>query len=563
MAIFYCDFYNGSDSNNGTSSSTPKLSLSATTSLTTTATDEIRVRGYDNLSTNVGNIYWVNGSLSLTGSTDLTGSLSVGSYIYKSTDTIPDIYKIQSLSFTGGVMSITLVISNGYYEGSNELCGVMKINLPGSQHTIQSCGIQGRYSGTESNCFARTGNTISGGWDSTFTTRTGYTMLYNTGNSTIFNSHNYWDISYFMVIGGGSLGFGNVQFSNPHHLVSSDCVGNYFYAYMYISDCVFNNQKTNGRNDIDLSTIYNVISRGGSINFYRGTYNAFVYNSVMTNATSACVQYINSITNSYLTMNNSTGTIFYGINMAKNNTFKIYNSNVKLYDYCVGEFINNKNVGSIVGKVNSSNGMFINSEYMNVSLPGLTTQIPYLEVYNGDSDFNNFTLPTTKLISVSCGYYHQAAIFNSEFDTGQITWYYNIPISFKNPENNIILYDTCSVQTTGITYSGTTGLKLKQYSSSFEAVAGTFDFYVITGLTYNYNFYIKSSNSQSFSYNWFNNKNNLYSTWITGTTSSSTWTNITGSINQSLIVNGGILRLFIKFNSGTKHSVYISDVSLT
>jgi len=131
----------------------------------------------------------------------------------------------------------------------------------------------------------------------------------------------------------------------------------------------------------------------------------------------------------------------------------------------------------------------------------------------------------------------------------------------KLKNNNIILYNTGSVEKTGVTYSGASSLRLRQYTSGYEATIGTIEFEVNANTTYNLSYWVKSSNNQNISFNFLNFGQYVNTTWVTGTTSSSTWTNITYTIPQVLVKS--TMKLFIRFNSGTGHYVYVSNIQIT
>lgn len=543
MAIYYCDFYNGNDSNNGLTSSTPKKTLNAATALVMNQSSEVRVRGWDNPTINVGNISWRKGYITLTGTTDMTSSLSVGDYIFKSTDIVPEPYKISARSFTGGVMYITIIINSGTYQGTTEQCDLLKI-ITGTT-AAQSVNKPGYFIGTENDYKTRTGTTLSGGWDETYTNRTGYTYIFNNNLSLATK----WDSSYFIVLNGSYPQFG---YCNSHHLVVANTTtdGMTLYPYMSITNCVINCQAGQYNLTTGLCTLTNCIIRGGYFSARTSAYNNVFVNCKISNGT-YCMQGFDHTRFIGCTIQ-APGYVCYS------SIYNIWSGNTIYAAGRMNETGSNNNIwiNNILEPGSSTiaygNGVYINNGF--TSIQGLTPGFPVIT----DNNLNSYPIPTSAIFAGDIVYQDSNGYF---CDSGQV--YYYMTVNLKDSINNMICFNTATIQTTGITYSGVTGLKITQHTSSYEGIAGSVEFFVSSGQSYNSSFWIKSSNNQTFSYNYFLNDSPIYTNWITGTTSSSTWGEKTLSIPGNLINNNGILQLYIKFNSGTGHYVYISNISLT
>jgi hypothetical protein len=212
MATFYLDFYNGNNANNGTTPSTPKLTLSAAGALTSAATDEIRVRGVDSLFTAVGNATWTDESNSVIMTGDTTGSISVGDYICKtivaSGNTVPQLHRVSAISYAAGTNLTTITLTNTtncYYYGTTETVSTSKIDLTQTMALQAALTKNSPITGT-ANSWDRIGVMISGGWNSGYTSQNSFTLVYNTANASSFCVLNnsttarlYWEFSRMIV----------------------------------------------------------------------------------------------------------------------------------------------------------------------------------------------------------------------------------------------------------------------------------------------------------------------------------------------------------------------------
>lgn len=570
MAIYYCDLYEGSDSNNGLSGSTPKYSLSACTNLCTSVNDSIRVRGTDNMSTNIGAIWWINGTLTFTGTTNLSAGVKGGDFIYKSTDAVPEGYYVGSTGWTGSVFSIVIQVNNGYYEGVTELVDVMKINRPVNPipYSITVNNKDGYYSGSTTNVLARTGTTISGGWNSGFTERTGFTLVYNNNHIFSFNGKFYWDLSYFITLDttGAPVHFFQVSRSKIENCAGMSSDGNQ--GCHSCVESLFRNFRLTSRGSqaiFNSWTCYldNTIFRGGDWCFFSSNGANVVINSQFSNQSSGVILNNTSgifIGNRFVMR---TGAIHQQANRCyfSGNTF--YNAGtswITCYNN-YSRFINNVFLPGSSRKMTALGQTEFINEGTNINDISTTAGYPSGPIFITESGSSTMTMPSSYIM------YPPAISAYDPFDLYEL---YDVDYSVAKLKgnNNIILYNTASVQATGITYSGDTfgvtgqtGLKIYQYSSSYPARAGTIDMIVNSGTSYTLSFYVKSSNGQNFSwdYRYFGNYTNPV--WITGTTSSSTWTNY--SVVLPTITTTGAIKLFFKFTSGTGHYLYVSNISVS
>lgn len=555
MAIFYCDPYNGLDSNNGLTETTPKKSLSGCTNLCTTKDDIIKVRGLDNYATNLGTMTWINGTLTITGSTDLTSTVSGYTYIFKSTDTTPIIYKIASYNWNSGTstFTITLSLSNGNYEGTTETCGVMGLNLP-SPTGIMSTNKAGFRSGTDTLWYTRTNCQIIGGWNSDYTAVTGYTIVYQTTNTVALSiAHDWWSVSNFIVIGGtvSTLKAGvhqNIAYADGN---GTNMTGS-FTALFNISSVVNN---ITGY-PFTISTVYaSGITAVGGHSVTQFLYCCEIYNSTIINTkywgfgnfTSSIFEncFIKTNNTSYGTFNGCKYTVVSGCTLYNNPSGKLF------YNCSSMKVLNNNLYTGSSTIIERSDGLFINS--------GIDTflNMNYSDTSVIDCNSNGITIPTSGLFFGTDFY---GTITNS-YVVHNFNDLFYVDVQCGDETKSVMLYNYGYVKQTNETYSGTTGLRCGQYVNNSECRLGTVDFWLTSGNSYQLSFYVKSSNNQNFDYNFYLMDSLILSSWVSGTTSSSTWTNYTYDINN--VPKTGTIRLFIKFNSGAGHYIDISDILLT
>ena len=544
MAIYYLDVYNGNDSDNGLTISTPKLSMYSVTGLLSSESDEIRVRGFDNHSTSsLGNIWWIKGTTSLTGSTDMTGSLSVGDYIYKSTDTTPSPYKITGLNFTGGVMTIGINVYTGYYYGSDTVfCGVKKLNLPGSEQPNQIPSKAGYTSGGTYGYKT----VVSGGWNSNYTSNTnGYTTLYENGASGLriyCQNGGGYEFKNFILIGGGRS-LWDIQGSNWTNIVGI-CWGSGMWNAYYgrITNCSF--YKLSGPH-----------SDGG---FYTHSYNSNFYGGENIDMQSSTGNYWENcrITNILYWLQNANQSTYIGCYIYYSGPYAFHWGNSSsffsgcTYEDCTTIWmytqnavaINNNLLGTSPRNLGIVNGRFINCGITTINTPFNTN---YESYYITDKTISSFTYPTTNLLG-----------------TAPLLNYPLVNITLKDNVNNMIWYNLGALTTqSGDTQSGTTAMKIVQFTSS-ECTVGSCDFFVLSGTSYQIKFYTKSSNNQNYSWNLYYFDSELYSTWKTGSTTSTGWTEVTYNIDGSLFTANGSIRLFFRMTSGSGHYLLVSNISL-
>lgn len=568
MAIKYCDFISGNDSNDGLSVSTPKKTLSAAVNLISSINDEVRVRGSE-LPTNIGgngSIWWRNGSTTLTGTTDLSSVLSVNDYIYKSTDTIPEVWKVTSVNWNGSTMTIGLNVLTGYYEGTTETCDIMKITLPPSGTTASSMGKTLYYSGTNTDIKNRTLTKVSGGWNADYTEQTFYTIYYKPATLALYgNGYYYYDITKFMFLSNLGWPLAGFSYSKYSNIVVEDGVRALGFSNW---NYVVNNVTHNSGNPIFEGGKENIIENnilrfGGNVLF--NTNNSLLSGNTITNHNVLNYQNDQAINNFFI------GNTFKPVTHFARNIFNCYfsgntvilsNTGHYSFNLCKSIYAINNNITGGNTKLVFSNGTFINNGFtgyedliVNYDIFSYNYGYSLYGCYIYEPNKDTFTLPTKAFA------YPNSNVMTNYIYNPSFAQFENQTVNVKLSNNqNILLYNSAAVQTTGVTQSGSTGLKVTQYNTNYVAIAGTVDFIVQTGTTYNYSFYIKSSNNQNFSYN-FLYFGNYLTNWISGTTSSSTWTEITGTL-PSITTNGNV-KLYIKFNSGTGHYIYLSNIRLT
>lgn len=540
MAIYYCDLSGGTDANNGLTPSTPKISLSACTNLVTAYGDEIRVRGTDNYATNLGSMWWRNGSTSITGTTDLTGVLTTNDYIYKAGDAVTLAYKVNGLTFSAGVMTITLRLNLGTFDYPTEYADVMKVNtsIPSTSFQLTS-NKDGFYSGTTTLPFARTGITISGGWDETYTNRTGFTSLYNSATSlTRFVMHKYWDLKNFIIRGGGLV-------SSEHEFGSYD-------NFVMI--------ETTGFNGLGQYTLFKNSSSGGVTSpRFHTRIQSTIYNCKFINGSQniyyyAASNFLNNHVSNYAGQLTANGTLSPGstfnFNTISFGGYQIFGAIVSclysgntIYSTATNAWYNgNRQIivdNTIIG---GGGGCSAESNLVVIRTP-INIQNNASKMWYFDDTTETYTLPNGLLFGVlSAGV---------DYDTTIV----------KLRNKSVIMYNTACVETTGVTHGGTSGLKISQYSASYAGVVGTIEFVVNAGTTYNLSFWVKSSNNQNIEYNYLYFGLYKLSTWASGTTTTSGWTNITATLPS--FPNNGTCKLYFRINSGAGHWVYVSDISIT
>lgn len=556
MATIYCDFYNGSDGNDGLTTSTPKLSLNAATALVTAQSDVVKLRGWDDWYTELtgGTITWTYGIATITGSTDL--GLSVGDFIFKSTDTYPDIYKVSSENWDGGTYTVGLAYTRGTFQGTSETGNLKRLNLP-SVTAAQTSNKNGYMIGA--NVYnQRTGTTISGGWDSGYIDNIdGYTVSYNSAQSgTAFGIGNqYWDLSQTLVVGWQyAYNFTNA-YNRTENLIATNHLNINSYPYSMMSHTRFN-QSGGGKTEIGLCHIVDMWSRGGYWAFTHKSNqyavhlidcefsNATLYTEIGTSIVSGCT--FNTEHSTAIVTRNTGMKCYY-------NTFN--NTGQILYEYNHWvDFVGNTSIYKVS---TGNNGVKNNNGY--TSLPNEKFLNQGVQVTIQEENVNSFTVPTGKIFDDSAVYLDNA-LYDSVINPDN-----HIDVFLQDSINNMFIYNTASVQTyLGDFYTGDTSLKITQHNASYDACAGTIEFFVQTGTTYNLSFYAKSSAaSLTLNHNFYQSGMYLLSPWESDSIDNSSWTNITSTLSSSDLLCSGVVKLFVDFDTTSGGYVLLDKIEIT
>ena len=211
----YCDFSvaGGDASGDGTAGNPYQTIEKADDGLT--GGDEVRVAKTTDVAL-TGTIAFVNGNTDLATSADLSGVLSAGDYIGKGTDT-----EAWWLVSSCDADSVTLTRE---YWGVTETVAAYEAGRISWTLNEQDIGVSG--------VSAANRLKITGGWDLTTETRTGYTFLDGDstgGNGIDTNSRNYLEFSYFRLVEFDTAPlyvFGTAG-SYLHHLFVGESTGSY------------------------------------------------------------------------------------------------------------------------------------------------------------------------------------------------------------------------------------------------------------------------------------------------------------------------------------------------
>jgi hypothetical protein len=204
MAVtYYVDFIDGSNSNNGTTTSTPFKDFDAFDALSWTSGDEIKCRGISGTSISE-NLAWVYGSSTITTVGDLTSELSAGDYITKTND-LKQVYEILSINAT----TITFKFWNAANKYAFDTETVSSTKL--EPFIVSLLGeIQ-----MNKNGFSTGDRTlITGGWNVDYTTQDEYTVWDATGKEPFGNSLNYYDINKFIILNHDGIDMDNCDFTD-------------------------------------------------------------------------------------------------------------------------------------------------------------------------------------------------------------------------------------------------------------------------------------------------------------------------------------------------------------
>lgn len=551
MAIYYLDLVSGNDGYNGTAPTSPKLTLSAATWLCQNAGDEIHVKFNVSPSkqygcNNRGPSNWTNNTSTVTCSTDYTGIIKAGAYIWKATDIIPEMYKVASTNWDSGTstftMTLTFLVDN--YQGATETVDFFTLNNLGSTSTNEYFSKDAPYSGSTTDWTARTGCTIIGGYD--------LANMYGGGADQIVG-FTYWLNSGVIAITSNSKkywGLKNMIFNQPTKQVClmyngtvENCsviqtTGGFgVFNYSYMNNCSLSSLATNSWTVIPLSSY--IINT----EFHNAT--SPVYGAGNTSI-SGC-----SFKNLYYANNTAYYTTVSDSVIKKCNTFSLSSRSNYYYNNIINNttlassgyfnvFRNNTLTGTTVSSDDES--VFINTP---VTLGGLGKKITLI------NSTNTYSLPTAKLFNITSADSYLYDGMNN----------YKANIICPDASYNAVLYDNCAVQTTGVTNSGTTSLKVTQYLNTAGAKAGLVEFFVTSGTSYNSSFWVMSSTGQTVEYMYYLNEVPLSTTWLSGTTSTSTWTNYTYTVPA--VSSSGVLKLYVRFLSVSGSWIYVNYISLT
>jgi len=609
MATFYCDIYAGNDSNDGLTTSTPKLTINAATALVTAATDVVKCRGYDNLFTDIGSWTWTDETMTIVYvGADKRAELAANDYICKtvvlSGSVMPEIYRIKTVTYTGGNTIATIYGTSPYHmvKTTTETVATSKITLPSTMAT-QTVGKNGYLSGSASDLEGRVITTLSGGWNSDYTAQTTFTLWYSSTASVGFLSitRSYWLVERFIACGGGG-----VLSINGSTCTCKDCsasyVGNNLYslnnAYSYIKNCIGIQANTNnifGDNDTIIKDSKLIINRSNIFqvgNLAENCVFAYANNTELISANGSYKQdFINcqfhNVNNKiffkslmYTGAFNCTGCTFTDIGTASGLYFTNYagmgNTATGAYGNlvnCVFDLNRNRTTGHIKGWYQPQIGFGI---FMGISADkgiagtmlgcsGITSDNKVGLDINGIVD--NTMIRNAKMHSGE-NTHANLIIYNTENDDFEISGYgYN-----ANGISDTILYEATgntrfcqygfqqisSDYYTGKT-SGTTALKLQVTYKSADCIFDTVNFIVNTAVTgYTLSFYAKASGSYTLEYNLWNGNDYIWSTWKTASVNTD-YQNFNQAITPSDLNQNGTARLDFRIPSQAKGTYALID----
>jgi hypothetical protein len=315
MAIKYVDFLTGNDSYTGSTISTPWKSILKATTGTINNGDEIRVRATDPLLIDLGGtIAWVKGASTFNTSIDMRGVLSVNDYICKQDDNIP--FRVSAVSATQ--VSISLNLS--YYGNTSTVQGYKyNRNATNLSQTLNASVV--------GNGWCK----ITGGWDAEYSTSTGYTTTYDSGQTIAFLILNNKSCYTYenMVFLGGSVPFYNTSVPIFSYIFNNIIVS---YPTNGVFSAVQNSNVEGNNSRAGIFDVYNMKCGGRTLllqnNVQCRTMSAITIMDGTVNISGSYLQNINNIYDlNYHTASNTNQT---------NCDIIKYTNNLNYYSYNVG-----------------------------------------------------------------------------------------------------------------------------------------------------------------------------------------------------------------------------------
>jgi len=600
MAIKYLNLYTGSDSNDGLTAATPKLTINAATALVTSSADEIRVRGIDSLFTDIGSWTWVDKTTTVvrTGG-DYTALAPAGSYICKTTfsNNAPEIYKVASIAYAGGNTTITLSFAdaNGLYynETSNETVPTSVLSSVPTVAT-QSLNKAGYTSGSGLSIVR---SKISGGWDSTYTTQNTFTVVNNTGVGFCTGAFANWEFSYFIGIGytyvfaNASLSLKNGSWINHGGNLNNASNSLNVYQNLFIQNCTANNYLINTCNNntyVDNFKAYNLASTTNYIGFL-GDVIITMSNCRLMRKSNVAPLYggqngtrNSSFTNCYF-YQGGTYSIFANQNtsLVANN---LYNSTIDSYgpinqlgllSGCTINYLgvtNNQGMCSILNGISQGYPapVFANTKFnLNKNSTGNFISAYYGKMYNctgvtlGGACTSGFAIYNT--IGENIGYNNITSCTPQTLIPNVINVNCNSYMIYESTGNTKFnQYGFTQLSTNH--YSGKTGnysVKHVVCTNTATCDFNNVDFVINASSGYTLSFYAKGSGSYTLNWNIFNGGQYLYA-WQTQAITSGSWTHITKSILAADWEMNGTATLVIRIPSQAKGTYALIDyITLT
>ena len=515
MTIMYCDWLNGDDKDDGSYTTPYKTILKASTGLT--GGDEVRCAKSPDESTLSGTLAFVNNSTSITTSVDLTGVLNAGDFIYKSIDS-NNMVEVISLTTT------TLTLYKAY-RGTTETVTAKKLGITSTGSSAQTTtNIQEIMS---SGLSATSKLKISGGWDLTTQTQTGYTN-FRQMNSTFNNRY------------GRGL-YGNTK----NYLELEKLKFLRYYYGIFIEDS----------HNIEFTSITNNGNayRGIDLNNVTETHGNIILTSVILNENNDGI-FLNKRsynTINTLTCNNNTqhGIIMHNMNVSIINTLTCNNNTQQGIEF---SYFDENILYLTTCNNNGTNGIYLGYADNNI-INSLTCNNNTQYGIKSDKSYSN----------VINDY---AGTGNTSGDIDLISDY----LCLENPVLNMQHFKTTGdnrcYYLSGITYRDTTEARSTQClryttSSDIYYIKHAFHFQVSNGVGKGITFYIKDDSSfngdvQAALY--FMGKKITGWTTITSTTS---YIQKTITAQAADITEDGIIELHIKVK-GTTGNIYLDDLGM-
>lgn len=584
MTIYYLDLVNGNDSSDGLTTSTPKKTLNAITALPTAVTDEVKVRGMDSLLTNIGNWTWTDESRVVTASGDLTASVAANDYICKTVDVsgtvVPEIYKVNTVVFSGGITTITLLLTTTYnaYYGTTETVATSKLVLPTAIAT-QLINKNGFYSGTLDDYANRVFTKITGGWNSDYTSQSTYTFLYGTVNNLFnFSAKLYWELSKFIVITTTNTSIALANYSNVKNTFSgwgtTSAFGGAQYVYLNNVIGIGSNSSICGNLQNGLMEYSKMLNSRGShvmADFSISANNCvFAYPSSNVSKLFSNTNALTMISTSTMKTNGSywatallyvfdnctlidtstaTGQLQYIQGLVKNCSISINKnrSDCSLYNGLLGtvyEFYNNT-------VPNGENPALVDLDAIIYNCTGFKLRgncnFSNLKWYNN----NNEDIGLSDYIATSTTRFLDAVIYSSNSGTTA-----NAKLEKKG-------YTTLSTEYYPSKSGGTNSIKHVVSDANKIVDFYGVEFVINKNNGYNLSFYTKGT-STTLSYNIFNGGEFIFSSWETATINNTGWTQATKSIISSDWNMSGTAQLVIRLTNEDKDAYALIDyISLT